>query len=104
MLHFCSLGRFVGDGTFTSHALSDGGVYQPLVGDFNADGRDDLFKYRPGTASDVLVLRSVATRTYTVNGTYRPAVGDFDEDGDDDILWYGPGTAADRLWFAQPQT
>ena len=81
------------------------GTYTPLVGDFDGNGRSDIFWYAPGTAADGLWLtRSDGAPPVklspTVNGTYVPFVGDFDGNGRDDIFWYGPGSAADGLWLA----
>lgn len=78
----------------------------PLVGDFNGDGRSDLFLYRPGTANDSIRFgradRNFTTSPaadYQVTGTYKPFVGDFDGNGSSDVFWYAPGTAADSIWF-----
>jgi hypothetical protein len=75
-----------------------------VVGDFNGDGRDDVFWYGPEAASDTIHY-GTATRgqfsfaSATVFGSYTPLAGDFDGDGRDDILWYGPGDAHDAMWF-----
>lgn len=80
------------------------GTYAPLVGDFDGNGRSDIFWYAPGTAGDSLWLTrgtgvpplKLAPR---VDGRYAPLVGDFDGNGIDDIFWYGAGGAADGLWL-----
>ena len=78
-----------------------------LVGDFNGDGRKDLFWYGPGARPDHLWLgrpdRNFAGVPVSVTRSYQPLVGDFNGDGRSDIFWYGPGAAADRLWLGQPR-
>jgi hypothetical protein len=64
------------------------------VGDFNADGRDDiLWRHSDGTIGNWLAN---ADGSFTANNAnvrssalnmHVAAVGDFDADGDDDILW-----------------
>jgi FG-GAP-like repeat len=81
------------------------GTYTPLVGDFDGNGRSDLFWYAPGSGADGLWLTRrdggpPVKLSPTVNGTYEPFVGDFDGNGRDDIFWYAPGAAADGLWLA----
>lgn len=82
------------------------GTQEPLAGDFDGDGFDDLFWYRPGTASDTIwwgqLLRSdfgTVSSSREVDGDYITIVGDFDGDGRDGIFWHTPGTAADYLWW-----
>ena len=83
------------------------GSYQPLTGDFNGDGRSDVYWYAPGAATDSLWLGSPSgpvpgPPTRQVYGTYRPVVGDVDADGDDDLFWYAPGRGAETLWRGSP--
>jgi alpha-tubulin suppressor-like RCC1 family protein len=80
-------------------------------GDFDGDGRDDIFWYVAGSGADTLWSGSSRSTTDTVtasrfsaqtiniSGTYTPVVGDFDGNGRDDILWYGKGTLADSVWY-----
>jgi len=83
------------------------GTYAPVSGDFNGDGRDDVFWHAPGFPTDSVwwgqtnntAFGSVVT-SYGVSGSYQPAAGDFDGDGRDDILWYSPG-GADSIWWGQ---
>ena len=81
-----------------------GGAYEPFTGDFDGDGRRDVFWYGPGHRRDVLWYG--ATGGFTpgkapVGGTYRPLVGDFGGDGPDDVLWWAPGGRGDVLWFGR---
>lgn len=83
-------------------AVTVGGSYTPVVGDFNGDRVDDVLWYAPGTAADYLwqgtVYGRFISRGISVGGSnYRPVAGDFDHNGTDDILWYQPG-GQDRLW------
>lgn len=91
-------------GTLLKTPLTDRGHAVPVTGDFDGNGRDDLFWYAAGGATDDQWLShgdtSFATETMTVGGTYQPLVGDFDGDGSDDIFWYAPGPAADYLWWS----
>ena len=83
------------------------GTYQPVVGDFDGNGYDDVLWYAPGPAADSLWLFSGngahSVRSRTVNGSYRPAVIDANGDGHDDIVWYAPGTVPDSLWLSGVQ-
>lgn len=93
-----------GDFTFSrviSPILDDDRV--PIAGDFDADGADDIFWYRPGTAPDS-IWWSNGDRTWqgastTVNNVYTPVSGDFDGDGDDDIVWDSRSSIDDDLWI-----
>ena len=80
------------------------GTYQPVVGDFDGNGYDDVLWYAPGPAADSLWLFSGngahSVRSRTINGSYRPAVIDANGDGHDDIVWYAPGTKPDSLWLS----
>ncbi|MEZ5139811.1 MAG: VCBS repeat-containing protein [Acidimicrobiales bacterium] len=84
-----------------------------LQGDFNADGRDDVFLYVKGSVADQLWLGQpfdeaggdtdrtgrFAVSTINVSGTYLPFTGDFDGNGATDIFWYAPGTNPDSIWY-----
>jgi hypothetical protein len=97
-------GPVINDRLFQSAPIRVSGVYTPVEGDFNGDGRLDVFWYGSGPEPDALWLaanpgrgfRPAATRP--VNGVYEPAVGDFDGDGFDDIFWYSAGSGVESMW------
>jgi subtilisin family serine protease len=77
---------------------------QAVALDFNGDGRDDLFLYRPGAGSQAWLLQSNGNGTFTtVQSTRgiagfdlastadRAVAGDFNGDGKDDLFLYRPG-------------
>ena len=90
--------------TYETHDVTRG--YIPLSGDFDNDGNDDIFWYRPGSPRENLWWgRSDRSFTHqngahSVSGTYTPLVGDFNGDGGDDIYWYRPGRGTDYLWWS----
>ena len=75
----------------------------PFTGDFDADGRRDIFWYGPGGGYDVVWYGRADGRfgavAATVRGTYQPYVGDYGGDGPNDVFWYAPGDPDDHLWF-----
>ena len=90
--------------------ITSGSGVNPVVGDFNGDGRSDVFFYAPGSSTDYLWISkptdaqgSAADRfsvtTLPISGTYTPVVGDFDGNGATDIFWYAPGTNPDSIWY-----
>ena len=90
---------------FGVSSTSIGGSYEPLSGDFDGDGRGDVFWYRPGSGRDYVWYgtsgggrRSIP---HNVSGEYEPFVGDFDGDGRDDIFWYGVYGQSDYVWFGK---
>ncbi|MGH9261005.1 MAG: FG-GAP-like repeat-containing protein, partial [Acidimicrobiales bacterium] len=79
------------------------GDYVTFVGDFDANGYDDIFWYTPDGGGDYQwmsrgdgTFRSVVAPP--VSAAYVVVPGDFDGDGDDDILWYTPGGGGDNVW------
>jgi hypothetical protein len=81
----------------------DGAGLVPAAGDFDGDGRDEIFWYGPGAAPDSMwhfqSTSSVVSIPFSVGGTsYQPLAGDYTGDGTDDIHWYAAGPAGDPLW------
>ena len=87
------------------------GTYRPVTGDFDGDGKDEIFWYGPGSTADSVwdfTSRTSHTTTYkTVSGAdYVVDSGDWDGDGYDDVLfndwttnggdtiWWGPGLSS----------
>jgi hypothetical protein len=89
-------------------ALNTGDADKVFAGDFDGDGRTDLFLYGFGLKADA-AWYSTTTRAApskvakVVYGSYVPAVGNFDGSPagsvlTDDILWTGGGAATMPLW------
>jgi hypothetical protein len=81
------------------------GDFQPIAGDFNGDGRADIYWYAPGAAADE-IWSFTGKKQYRVIaassvGTYKTTAGDFDGDGRDDILWHADGGAQDWLSYGR---
>ena len=76
---------------------------QPLTGDFDGDGRVDIFWYGPGSAPDHHWYGQsnlqFGGRPIAINRTYQPIIGDFDGDRRSDIFWYAPGSASDIIYY-----
>lgn len=96
----------------TTQQITATGGNVPVKGDFDGDGRDDIFWYVAGSGTDYLWSgkprddsnsTTIADRfdvtTLPITGVYNPIVGDFNGDGRDDILWYSPGAGADAIWY-----
>ncbi|MDE0802011.1 MAG: hypothetical protein OSA99_01685 [Acidimicrobiales bacterium] len=86
----------------TSEPLPVNGVYEPIVGDFDGDGCDDIFWYAPGSARDYIWYGNAAggfdSKSVTVNGTYRPVAANMSADDTDDVFWYAPGSGQEFIW------
>ena len=78
---------------------TQGNSLTPRAGDFNADGRGDIFWYGPGSEPDSIWWGQTSFATFTspvsssrgVSGIYDPTVGDFDGDSYDDLYWFAFG-------------
>jgi hypothetical protein len=98
------LGQSNGNFDTSVGVTNAGGTYVAIGGDFDGDGRSDIFWYGRGTGPDYAWYGTgtgtFTSRTYTVSEEqWIPLVGDFDHDGRSDIFWYGPGTVSDRVWY-----
>lgn len=103
--------RTVADGTapaaanaaFASVPTDQSGTagFTPVSGDFDGDGRSDIFWYGNGGASWVWLAigggRFGGYAAPAANAGYTPIVGDFDGNGMADIFWYGNGIG-NWLW------
>ena len=92
---------------WTSRPQTVNGFYEPVAGDFDGDGRSDLWWHAPSAPLDHLWLArpggaTFDVRSYAVPGAHRPAAGDFDGNGVDDLFLFGPGSAPDHLWYFEP--
>ncbi|MDY7105255.1 MAG: S8 family serine peptidase [Actinomycetota bacterium] len=80
--------------------------YTPVSGDFDGDGRDDIFWYGPD-GGDETVGYGGPGGTFSIvtanapGDDYQPIPGDFDGDGRDDIFWYAPGGRGEYVWYGR---
>ena len=69
------------------------GGYLPAVGDYDGDGRADIYWHDPTLAVDVFWYgrpgRAFEARPMSTVARTTPFVGDFDGNGTDDVLLYG---------------
>ncbi|HMT45057.1 MAG TPA: FG-GAP-like repeat-containing protein, partial [Chakrabartia sp.] len=79
---------------------------QWVVGDFNGDGKDDVFRYIPEiTGADVWLSNGSSFDrtggwTSALHGAAQWYVGDFDGDGKDDIFRTIAGTSGADVWLS----
>ena len=109
-------------GTGGADAIGQAGSFTPVSGDFNGDGRGDVYWYEPGADSPFMDDRSSrfepAARPDQLwlskpgggwdkivtaqNSVTIPYAADSDGDGTDELHWYSPGKAADQTWVWNP--
>jgi len=94
---------FKSSGSWTGAGHGTDGWY---VGDFNGDGKDDIFRYVAGTSgADVFLSNgtkfvSYGSWTGAGHGTDGWYVGDFNGDGKDDIFRYVAGTSGADVFLS----
>lgn len=79
----------------------------PAIGDFNADGRDDIATFTRGNYCDVYAATSTGSSFGTTTkwndvfscGNELPGIGDFNGDGRDDVVTFTRGSSCD-VWVA----
>jgi len=78
---------------------------RPFLGDFDGNGADDAFFYRPDSEEHEVWLFGPAFNRQVVDATFvgdaSPVVGDFDGDGCDDVLWFMPDEEDNALWRSE---
>jgi hypothetical protein len=97
-----SLG-FRSSGSWTGAGKAVAGWF---IGDFNGDGKKDIFRYYPGVSgadmflSDGTQFNSVGSWTGAGYGSDGWYVGDFNGDGKDDIFRYYPGVSGADMFLS----
>ncbi|MDZ7675207.1 MAG: VCBS repeat-containing protein [Acidimicrobiales bacterium] len=80
------------------------GDYEPIVGDHDGDGDDDILWFSERTYSNYLWLAgpgmSFSSRSMPLALDAVDAVGDFDGDGRTDLVGHRPGSAPDSFYYA----
>jgi hypothetical protein len=96
-------GKFNYYGSWTDADHGTDGWY---IGDFNGDGRDDIFRYMPGVSGAQVFFSGWAkfvfagSWTGAGHGTDGWYVGDFDGDTRDDIFRYVPGASGADVFLS----
>jgi hypothetical protein len=96
-------GEFLSSGSWTGAGHGTDGWY---VGDFNGDGKDDIFRYIVGTSGADVFLSGGTKFVYSGSwtgaghGTDGWYIGDFNGDGKDDIFRYVPGTSGADVFLS----
>jgi hypothetical protein len=84
--------------------VSIGGTYDPIIGDFNGGGYDDVLLYGSGGLPDRLWTSlgngTFRTTVLDVSGVYEPEPLDLSPDGRTDVLLYGRFSNPDVVWLA----
>jgi hypothetical protein len=94
---------FVDAGSWTGAGNGADGWH---LGDFNGDGRTDIFRYRPGVSGAEVFLsdgtKFVEAGSWTGAGCGSDGwyVGDFNGDGRSDIMRYNPGVSGAEVFLS----
>jgi C1A family cysteine protease len=94
---------FIYNGSWTGAGKAGAGWF---IGDFNGDGKKDIFRYYPGVSgadmflSDGTQFNSVGSWTGAGYGSDGWYVGDFNGDGKDDIFRYLPGISGADMFLS----
>jgi len=94
---------FRSSGSWTGAGKAGAGWF---IGDFNGDGKKDIFRYYPGVSgadmflSDGTQFNSVGSWTGAGYGSDGWYVGDFNGDGKDDIFRYLPGISGADMFLS----
>ena len=88
--------------TFSSEAVTVNGTYLARVGDFDADGCEDVLWASAGVGGDSIWYfhrdgSHAAVGVTVPTGADEAVVGEFSGDTADDVLWSGPGGFAERI-------
>ena len=99
-----SNGERTGEFSFAKETKNLGPGYRPVAGDFDDDGDDDLFWYRPATGAATAWWSNGDGTFDTVHGYQfnphaRLFTGDFDANGADDLYFYVPGPTTDVIAY-----
>lgn len=84
-------------------------AWRPLIGDFNGDGKTDIFWRNDTTAESTAWLMdgtNVTTSTFLPknNPSWKPSIGDFNNDGKTDIFWHNNTTGENAVWLMNNTT
>lgn len=78
--------------------------YHPIGGDFDGNGKSDIYFLKSGAETDRIYYGrdagngfEIHDQTENISGIY--TVADFDGDYKDDIIWHTPGSGANQIWF-----
>jgi hypothetical protein len=98
----------VGTLTFNSQAPFLDGSWKPYIGDFDGNGKSDIFWYNQSSGSTGVWLLNGATIVDAgvtpglgKGSAWTPQIADFDGDGNDDVLWRNGPAQAIAVWIMQ---